>query len=466
LITSARPALELDTLREQFTGNLHAPGDAGYDEARMAWNVVVDQRPALVAEPRTAQDVSAIVRFAHSTGLRVAPQGTGHNASARVGAAADEILLSTRLMRGVEIDAARRTARVEAGALCADLTAPASDLGLAALGGSSPDVGLVGYVMGGGIGWLARAFGLCCNSVLSFDVVTGQGEHVHVDAESHPELFWALRGGTGSPAIITHMELQLIAMPELYAGAMLWPWERAREVLHAWREWTLDAPESATTSARILQLPPIPDIPEPFRGRSFVCLDGAVIGNEAYAREVLAPLRALEPEVDLFQISPPAALSHLHMDPEQPTPGIGTHAMLAELPAEAIDAFVDVAGPGSSSPLLVAELRHLGGALARVPANAGARSRLDASYVLFALGVPMTPELGEAIPAHLEVLKAALAPQHAERIYLNFAEAPSDVSRAFDTDVFAALRAVKATYDPQDVIHANHAIAPAPAQAR
>jgi hypothetical protein len=463
LITSARPAFALDTLREQLTGHVHAPGDAGYDEARIAWNLAADQRPALVVEPRTAQDISAVVRFAQSTGLRIAPQGTGHNAAARDGEAAGEILLSTRLMRGVEIDATNRTARVEAGALCADLTTPASELGLAALGGSSPNVGLVGYVMGGGIGWLARAFGMCCNSVISFDVVTGEGEHLHVDADSHPELFWALRGGTGSPAIITHMELRLIAMPELYAGAMLWPWEQAREVLHAWREWTLDAPESATTSARILQLPPIPDIPEPFRGRSFVCIDGAVIGSEGYAREVLAPLRALEPEIDLFEVAPPAALSYLHMDPEPPTPGIGGHEMLADLPAEAIDAIVDVAGPGSGSPMLLVELRHLGGALARVPANAGARSRLEAAYILFSVGVPMTPELGEAIPPHLARIMASVADHHAERIYLNFAESPSDVSRAYDDDTFAALRAVKAKYDPRDLIHANHAIAPASA---
>jgi FAD binding domain len=464
LLTSARPALALDTLRAPFSGHLHAPGDAGYDEARAAWNLAVDQRPLLVAEPRTAQDVAAVVRYANENGLRVAPQGTGHNAGARGGGVEGSILLSTRLMRGVEIDAPNRSARVEAGALCGDLTAPASDLGLAALGGSSPDVGLVGYVLGGGIGWLARAFGLCCNSVLSFDVVTGTGEHLHVDAESHPELFWALRGGTGSPAIITHMELRLVAMPELYAGAMLWPWERAREVLHAWREWTLDAPESATTSARILQVPPFPDIPETLRGRQFVCIDGAVIGSEAYACEVLAKLRALEPEIDMFAFAPPAVLSHLHMDPEHPVPGIGTHAMLQELPAEAIDALVDVAGHESGSPLLAVELRHLGGALSRVAAGAGARSRLEAPYVLFSVGVPATPELAAAIPPHLARVKAAVAEHHAERVYLNFAESPTDVSRAFDADAFAALQAVKAKYDPRDTIHANHAIAPGAAR--
>jgi len=461
LITSARPALPLDTLRDQFSGSLHVPGGDSYDEARQAWNLVVDQRPALVAEPRTAQDISAVVRFARAAGLRIAPQGTGHNASARAGAAADQILLSTRLMRGVEIDYENRSARVEAGALCADLTAPASELGLAALGGSSPDVGLVGYTLGGGLGWLARAFGLCCNSVLSFDVVTGDGEHLHVDADHHPELFWALRGGTGSPAIITHMELQLIAMPELYAGAMLWPWERASEVLHAWREWTLDAPETATTSARILQVPPFPDIPEMLRGKQFVCIDGAVVGSPDYACEVLSRLRALEPEIDMFAPAPPAVLSHLHMDPEHPVPGMGTHAMLDELPAEAIDALIAVAGHESGSPLLAVELRHLGGALSRVAAGAGARSRLEAAYILFAVGVPATPELAAAIPPHLARVKASLSEFHAERVYLNFAETPTDAGRAFDADAFAALRAVKAKYDARDVICANHAIAPA-----
>src|SRR4051794_28553298 len=460
LTTPARPALELDTLRASFAGELHAPGDAGYDEARAAWNLMVDQHPVLVAEPRTAEDIAAVVRFARHHGLRVAPQGTGHNAMARTGVD-ESILLNTRLMRGVEIDFPTRSARVEAGALCADLTAPASELGLAALGGSSPDVGLVGYTLGGGLGWLARAFGLCCNSVLSFDVVTGDGEQLHVDADHHPELFWALRGGTGSPAIITHMELQLVATPELVCGAMLWPWERASEVLHAWREWTLDAPESVTTSARILQIPPFEDIPEMVRGRKFVCIDGAVVGSGPYADEVLSALRKLEPEIDLFAAAPPVALSYLHMDPEPPTPGIGDHAMLAELPAEAIDALVAVAGHESRSPLLAVELRHLGGALARVPANAGARARLEAPYILSAVGVPAPRELAAAIPPHLAQVKASLAPWHADRVYLNFAEGPTDVSTAFGADAFAALQAVKAKYDPRDTIHANHAIAPA-----
>lgn len=460
MIATARPALALDTLRSQLSGNLHAPGDAGYDNARVAWNLAVDQRPVLVAEPRSAQDIAAVLRFAGQEGLRVAPQGTGHNAAARAGVD-DSILLSTRLMRNVEIDFENRSARVEAGALCADLTAPASELGLAALAGSSPDVGLVGYTLGGGIGWLARAFGLCCNSVLSFDVVTGDGEQLHVDADNHPELFWALRGGTGSPAIITHMELRLIATPELYAGAMLWPWERAAEVLHAWRTWTLDAPETATTSARIVQVPPLPDIPELLRGRQFVVIDGAVLGSDAYAKEVLAPLRALEPEIDMFAAAPPVALSHLHMDPEQPVPGIGDHALLRDLTPELIDGLVEAAGHTSGSPLTAVELRHLGGELSRAAVGAGARSHIDAPYVYFAVGVPMTPEMGAAIPATLGRLREVLAPLKANGAYLNFAEEPTDVSMAFADQTYRTLQAVKAKYDGRDTIHANHEVKPA-----
>jgi hypothetical protein len=460
LIASARPALALDTLRSQLTGNVHAPGDAGYDDARAAWNLIADQRPVFVAEPRTADDVAAVVRFAAANGLRVAPQGTGHNAQARAGVD-ESILLNTRLMRGVEIDFEHRSARVEAGALCADLTGPASELGLAALAGSSPDVGLVGYTVGGGIGWLARAFGMCCNSVLSFDVVTGDGEQLHVDADQHPELFWALRGGTGSPAVITAMELRLIAVPELFAGAMLWPWEQASAVLHAWREWTLDAPETVTTSARILQVPPFPEIPDAVRGRQFVVIDGAVLGSEAYAAEVLAPLRALAPEIDMFAASAPIALSYLHMDPEQPVPGIGDHALLSDVTAATIDALVEAAGHASGSPLLAVELRHVGGALARVAPGAGARSHIAAPYIYFSVGVPMTPELAAAIPARQAEIKDALTPWIAPGAYLNFAEEPTDLSEAFAPTAFATLQAVKATYDPRDTIHANHAIAPA-----
>ena len=197
------------------------------------------------------------------------------------------------------------------------------------------------------------------------------------------------------------------------------------------------------------------------RGRQFVVIDGAVLGSEAYAGEVLAPLRALEPEIDMFAAAPPVALSHLHMDPEQPVPGIGDHALLSDVTPELIDARHRGRRPRSRSPLTVVELRHLGGALSRAAAGAGARSRIDAPYVYFAVGVPMTPELGAAIPATLAQLRDVLAPWKADGAYLNFAEEPTDVSTAFEDETLRALQAVKATYDPRDTIHANHEVKPA-----
>ena len=210
-----------------------------------------------------------------------------------------------------------------------------------------------------------------------------------------------------------------------------------------------------------MQVPPLPDIPELLRGRQFVVIDGAVLGSDAYANEVLAPLRALEPEIDMFAVAPPVALSHLHMDPEHPVPGLGDHALLSDLTPELINALVEAAGHESRSPMTVVELRHLGGALSRTAAGAGARSRIDAPYVYFAVGVPMTPELGTAILATLLQLRSALAPWKADGAYLNFAEEPTDVSTAFEGETFRALQAVKAKYDARNIIHANHEVKPA-----
>jgi hypothetical protein len=252
--------------------------------------------------------------------------------------------------------------------------------------------------------------------------------------------------------------VQLHPVAELSAGALLWPWERASEVLHAWREWTLDAPEEVTTSARILQVPPFPDIPEPVRGRQFVVIDGAVLGTPEEAEAILAPLRALEPEIDMWAPAPPAALVHVHMDPEHPVPGISDHAMLAELPPEAIDAFVEIGGHESGSPLLALELRHLGGALGRVPANAGALCRLTAPYGLFAVGVPIDADVASAVMHHLELVREAMTPYCTGGSYLNFAERPTNTASAFSEDAYAALQAVKAAYDPQDVVQANHEV--------
>jgi FAD/FMN-containing dehydrogenase len=440
-------------------GVLVTPEDPRWNDARQAWNLAVDQRPAAVAFPESAEDVIAVVALARERGMRVAPQGTGHNAGA-IASLDRTILLKTSRMRDVAIDPHRRVARVEAGALWMDVTVPAAEHGLAALAGSSPDVGVVGYCLGGGISWLGRSYGLACNHVVAIELVTADGRLVRATADDEADLFWALRGGGGSFGIVTAMEIALFPLATIFAGALFFPFERAGEVLQAWRAWTSTVPESAMSVGRLLQLPPLPEIPEPLRGRSFTVIEAAVLADPAEGERLIAPLRALGAEMDTFAVIPMPALSHLHMDPEHPVPGIGRGTMLAELTAEAVDAMVQVAGPGSGSPLLSVEIRHLGGALDRAPEGHGALGALAGRYVTFGVGLPVDGEATAAIVQRLAALRAAFAPWEAARSYLNFVEEPTDPSVFFDPETLARLRDVKATFDPTDVFCANHPIPP------
>src|SRR4051812_9661738 len=272
--------LDLQELRARLAGTVAAPGDASWDDARQAWNLAVDQRPALVALPENADDVVAIVEFARENGLRVAAQGTGHNAAAL--ASLDRtVLVKTSQMKGVAIDAAGRCARVAAGTLWAEVTGPASEHSLAPLAGSSPDVGVVGYTLGGGLSWLGRRHGLAANSVVAIEIVTADGRVARTDRDHEPGLFWALRGGGGSFGVVTSIEFALYPAPAVYGGALLSPWERATEVLTRYVEWCPPAPDAISTSLRLLQVPPLPDVPEALQGRSFVAIDGAYLGDEA-----------------------------------------------------------------------------------------------------------------------------------------------------------------------------------------
>jgi hypothetical protein len=303
-----------------------------------------------------------------------------------------------------------RSARVEAGVLWAEVSEAAAEHGLAALAGSSPDVGVVGYSLGGGISWFARKHGLAANSVTAIELVNADGELVRADAENESELYWALRGGGGSFGVVTALEFALYPIPEVHAGVLFFPLERGAEVLRAWRRWIEDVPDEVTSVGRFLQFPPIPDIPEPLRGGSFVVVEATSLLGEHATDELLRPLRALGPAMDTFATIPVEQLKHLHMDPEHPVPGAGDGMLLRDFTDEAIEAVVAAAGPGSGSPLLSVEVRHLGGALGRMQPGHGALATIEAGFAMFAVGISMTPELGAAVRAHIEVVQAALAP--------------------------------------------------------
>jgi hypothetical protein len=435
--------------------------DRGWDEARQAWNLAVDQRPAAVARPRSAEEVIAIIACARRQGLRVAAQGTGHNA-APLSPLDGTVLVRTDAMRQVAIDPATMTARVEAGVLWHEVVEAAAPHGLATLAGSSPDVGVVGYTLGGGMSWLGRTYGLSANNVNAIELVAADGRLVRADAAHEPDLFWALRGGGGSFGVVTAIELRLFPIAEVYAGLLWWPADAGSEVLPGWQELTRSGvPDEFTTVFRFLRFPALPDIPEPVRGRSFTVVDVIHLGPQAEADQLLAPLRALRPATDTIQATPVQALSHLHMDPEHPVPDVGDGLLLASLPREAADELIRVTSSGPAVQLLAVELRHIGGELKRARPGSGALAALDADYALFAGGLAGTTEAAAKAAAGVTAVQSAMAPWAAGQMYLNFAETRRDPRSFWTAAAYDRLRRIKAAVDPGDIIRANHPIPPA-----
>jgi len=297
--------------------------------------------------------------------------------------------------------------------------------GLAGLAGSSPDVGVVGYTLGGGLSFLGRKYGLAASHVQAIEVVTADGQLVRADRQREYDLFWALRGG-GSFGIVTAIEFRLFPVTQMYAGHLWYPIERGPEVLHAWRELTQgDVPEELTTVGRVLNFPPIPDVPEDVRSRSFVVVEAYYLGDPGQADELLASLRALGPVNGTITSVPMSAISHLHMDPEHPVPYAGEGLLLADLPAAAVNTLTEVAGPGAAFPLPKVEVRHLGGELARPWPGHGALASLDAQYLLHAVGAASGPDAAAAVQGQATAITTALAPWAAPTMYLNFAERPA-----------------------------------------
>jgi len=436
------------------------PGDDAFDHARRAWNLAVDQWPSAIVAPTSPEDVAHAVAIAQERGLRIAAQGTGHGAAA-LGSLEDTILVKTDRMRAIHVDPRTRIARLEAGVIWQEAVDAAARHGLALLAGSAPDVGVVGYTLGGGLSWLGRRHGLTCNSVHAVELVTAEGRLVRADRDHEPDLFWALRGGGGSFGVVTAVELEALAIQEVYAGILWWPIERGEEVFRSWRELAeSDPPDEFTSLARYLQVPPLPEIPEPLRGRSFVVVEAFHLGDTSLADELLAPLRALAPVNDTIDTIPVEALAQVHMDPDQPAPFVGDGLLLADLPEEAIDELDRIAGPGASSPLVSVEVIQLGGALGRPEPGHGVLASIDAQYALFGLGMAPTPEHADAVRAHLEQLKAGLAPWAAGRMYLNFAETRRDPATLWGERTVNRLRQVKAKYDPGDLFRSNHPVGP------
>ena len=438
-------------------GPVLVPADEGFAFEVAPFNTSYAPRPAVVVGATCAADVAAAVRFAAATGRPVAVQATGHGLT---GALEGAVLVTTGRMAEVAVDPVAGTARVGAGARWRAVIDAAAPHGLAPLNGSSSGVGVVGYTLGGGLGPLARRYGFAADHVRRAQLVTADGAVREVDATSDPELFWALRGSKGSFGIVTELEFDLVPVTSLHGGFVFFPGEAAGALLHAWREWVTTLPEETTTSIAVLRMPPDPSLPPPLQGRTVVHLRFAHLGPADEGAALLAPMRATAPALlDTVADMPYTAVDGIHMDPTDPLPSWHTGTTLRELPAEAVDALLVVAGPEVEVPLIMVELRHLGGALARPAAVPDAVVGRDAAFALWVLG-PMAPPLAEVVPAVGRAVVASVAPWALRGPLLNFlGEAhPADVAALWDDADRARLLAVKRRLDPTGVFGTGHVL--------
>jgi FAD/FMN-containing dehydrogenase len=440
-------------LRDRIHGQVITPSDDGYDAARTGWNVAYVSRPAVIVVADDTDDIATAVRFAAARRMPVAVRGTGHGPGPSSDGA---LLIVTSRLTGVSIDAAARTARVQAGAKWAAVLGPATDHGLAPLLGSSSDVGVVGYTLGGGFGWLARKHGLASDSVRSIDLITPDGVEMHTSADVNAELFWALRGGgAGTLGVVTEIEIELYPVSTVYAGNLFYPAELARDVVRRWREWIVDMDESMTSAVTVMNFPPLPMVPEPLRGRTFVLVRGAWSGADVdRGRELIDQWRAWrEPELDMFGPMPFGQADAISMDPVDPMPALATGEWFDTVHDNAIDIVIDavIPPPGKQPTLLFAEFRHAGGAVrAKAAGSSTARGR-SGEVLLELVGVPMVPDAFYAIEAHQRYTREKLGPYVTGASYLNFLEGEERRTRgaqSFTGADLERLRRVKAELDP------------------
>ncbi|MDT0157909.1 FAD-binding protein [Microbacterium sp. ARD32] len=450
--TDRSEASSLQDLRDRLHGELRLPGEPGWDDARAAWQLLADQHPDAVVEAADVHDVIETVRAARALGLGVAPQSTGHAAGA-LSALGGTILLRTSRLDAVTIDPAVGTARVEAGARWGAVAAAAAEHGLAPVAGMAASVGVAGLLLGGGLGWFARSHGLGGNAVVSFEAVDAQGRMLTVDEHQHPELLWAARGGA-LPVVLTAVVIRLHPVPELTAGALMWPAERAAEVATAWQDWIAGVPRSVTSVLRMLRFPPIEQIPEPLRGRAFVGVEAAIQEDAETTARLLAPLRALEPEQDTFAPTTAAGLAAVHGDPPEPTPAHGDSLLITEITSEVVEALLTVAAEPVAVPLLSIELRHLGGAASDASVD-GAVTSVDGEGLLYMVGMVPVAEALEPVRAAADAVISRLRRFGSARQVKTFADRRTAAAALYGASA-QRLRDIRSEWDAGGVIREAH----------
>lgn len=447
--------IPLTDLAAAVAGPVLTPDHPDYTAEVAGFNLAVTAAPAVVVGATGAPDIAAAVAWAADAGLRVTVQATGHGLTNDL---AGTLLISTRRLTGVSVDPAAATATIGAGARWRAVIDAAAPHGLAPLNGSSSGVGAVGYTLGGGLGPLARRFGLAADHVRSLTVVTGDGEIRVVDRDHGPDqdsdLFRSILGGKVGFGIVASMTIDLVPVRRFVGGGIFFPGIAAPAVLHAWRDWAPALPAEAGTSVALLRLPPDPALPPPLQGQFVVHVRYTHLvtrgGDAEAAQALIAPMRGVAPVLaDTIAELPYPAIDAVHMDPTTPLPAYDHGVGLRELPAEAVDAIVATAGAESGSAVTMVELRLLGGALADPFAAASAVPGRRNAVQVYVLGVPAGPAEG-LITAQVGAVIDALAPWRAGGVpnFLGLGGA-TDFARLWPDDQRARLAAVARRYDPQ-----------------
>lgn len=433
------------------------PGGPGYDDEVAGFQLGFSPRPEVVVGATGADDVRVAVAHAAAHGLPVGVQATGHGVPA---AAEGGLLITTERMDGVRIDPGARTARIEAGARWRQVVEAAGPHGLAPLNGSSPGVGAVSYLLGGGLGLLAREFGYAADHVRALDVVTADARPRHVTPTSDPDLFWALLGGGHNFGVVTALEVGLAPVARLYGGALLFDGGLRDEVVRTYLDWVDTVPDTLTSSLAVMVFPDLEQVPAFLRGRYTLSIRVAFTGDEASGERLVAPLRAIGPVItDSLREMPYTESATIHSDPEFPHAYWGDSAMLSELDAPTLTDLLELTGPGAPTMCIV-QLNPLGGALAKEPAVPNAVPHRGASFLIRGLSPLAGPDLGTVRELYGRFF-GRLAPVTVGRS-LNFVFANGAKTEGlYDEETAGRLAGLKAHYDPANLFRRNYNIRPA-----
>jgi FAD/FMN-containing dehydrogenase len=449
---------DVSELQLSVRGPVFTPADPGFAAEVAAFNLSTQHQPDLAFGALDAEDVSAAVRWAAERGMPVSVQSTGHGAT---NAIEGGLLISTRRMLELSIDPLEKTARVGAGVRWKAVVDLAATFGLMGLCGSTTDVGVVGYTLGGGLPILGRKYGFASDHVIAFELVTADGTQRRVTKDENPELFYLLRGGKGNLGIVTAMEFHLFPAADLYAGGVYFDGGYAPEVLQAFREWVPSLPVEASASMAFLRLPDMEMIPEPLRGKFVIHLRYAFQGDLETAAEILEPMRHCAPfMMDATGPLDATQFDTIHQDPDQPVPVREHGFLLDRLDDQAADTLLRHFGPGVESPVLLAEIRLLGGALAKSSEGDDIVGGRDAAFSFF-MGAIAVPPVLDVLPAVFNDVHEDLRPAANAGTFVNlhghFVDA-EDRERPWLPSARERLRKAKAELDPKNMFSFGHVV--------